>query len=1104
MRESLSPDRVYVVLIALILVVPGILRSQTPVDRLVRTLDSLSSYSINDWKASPDLKSKIAGNPALPGFDDSRWDNLRLDEKIYPDSCWIRKEIVMPEQILGRPVSGAVRLKLSVDDYGFLWVNGEAKGYFPWDGDFELTNDARPGQKFLVAVKAINTGGPLRLIRAGIEPAVMQPLKDKIADFMTSIRVGQKLLGFDTYQTNSHRKIDPGIDKSAADRAEKIRLNDLLQSAASAVDADALADGDTDRFMASLEKARAELKPAGEFAKRYTLWFDANAHIDAAWLWREGETVEVCRNTFTSVLNMMDARADFTYTQSSAAYYDWMERRYPDVFKRITERIRDGRWEIVGGMWVEPDCNLPGGESWMRHVLYGKRYFRKKFGVDVKIGYNPDSFGYNLNMPQFYADAGIDAFVTQKIGWSETNVFPYRVFWWESPDGSRILAYFPFDYVNTIDDPYKLTEQLRQFESNTGFTQMLTLFGVGDHGGGPTPDMLARLDHLKTLDIYPQVKLGTLTAYLDWLKGNDLAKVPVWKDELYLEYHQGTFTTQSETKKFNRETETLLLNAEKFSTIASLHGRPYRAGDMSEAWENVLFNQFHDILPGSGIREIYIDAAERYRASERIGNFELTGSLKTLADRVKAAPFRGGIPVTVFNPLNWERPGPVTVALPDGDDASYGVFDDAGNELPSQVLRKDKYGRDLLFMAKGIPSMGYRVYLLAVRTPSPGKASPVKSNLASTGRTLSNGILEVAIDPASGWIGSIVDKRNGREILSGEGNRLQLLEDQPRAWDAWNVGLTGVEYPTRLAKIEVVEEGPVRATVRVTREYLKPGVTKDLPTPDYPSSFFVQDISLYDGLDYVSFKTGADWWEEKTMLKVAFPVAVRDTAATYEIPYGTIRRSTLWRDSRDSAKVEVPAQRWADLSGADYGVSLLNRAKYGYDIKDNVMRLSLLRSPKWPDPTADRGMHEMEYALYPHAGDWKDANTVRRGYEYNNPLIAQTRTATGKTSTAGMDSKPAGATGGKSLPASGSFVGLEPENLILTGLKKAEDSDAWIVQWYESEGKETEAVLTLPAAPKSAVISDFLEGDRGPLHAEGKVLKVKTRAAGMRTVKITF
>jgi alpha-mannosidase len=325
-----------------------------------------------------------------------------------------------------------------------------------------------------------------------------------------------------------------------------------LQSLATQVDVQALADGKMDKFNASIASVRSQLKPISDYAKRFTLFFDANAHIDAAWLWREKETIEVCKNTFSSVLNMMSARPDFTYTQSAAAYYDWMERFYPEIFKGIRQRVQDGRWEVVGGMWVEPDCNLPSGESWARHLLYAKRYFKNKLGVDVKIGWNPDSFGYNWNMPQFYLNAGVDAFITQKIGWNETNVFPHRLFWWEGLDGSRILAYFPFDYVNTIDDPFQLVDWLRQHEANTGIAKMMILFGVGDHGGGPSLEMIDRIERLKTLDIYPQIEYGTAGQYLGWLKSQNLDKIPTWKDELYLEYHQGTYTTQAKMKEYNR------------------------------------------------------------------------------------------------------------------------------------------------------------------------------------------------------------------------------------------------------------------------------------------------------------------------------------------------------------------------------------------------------------------------------------------------------------------------------------------------------------------------------------------------------------------------
>ncbi len=1058
--------------------------ARTNVDKVVRALDSLGTVSYTDWKASPDLKALrgMTGDPTKPGFDDSKWENLKFDQNIYPDSCWLRREIVLPQRILGKPVSGPVKFLVSVDDYGFLWVNGESKGYFPWDGEFELTKEAKPGDKFLLAIKAINTGGPLRLLRAQIETEATKPFHRTLDDFSLSLQVGQKLLSFDTYQTNAHKKEDHHIDKSTLDRSEKARLNDLLQSLAARVDLDALASGSVDKFTASLDAARSQLKPIGAFAKNFTLYYDANAHIDAAWLWRDKETIEVCRNTFSSVLNMMDARPDFTYTQSAAAYYDWMERLAPDVFVKMQQRVKDGRWEIVGGMWVEPDCNMPGGESWMHHLLYSTRYFAKKFGARVKIGWNPDSFGYNWNMPEFYANAGIDAFVTQKMGWSEHNIFPYHLFWWQSADSSRVLCYFPFDYVNEVNDPARTVDQLRQFEANSGFRKMLILFGVGDHGGGPSNEMLDRIEHLKTVDVFPSIEMGTAGGYIDWLRKSDLSNLPVWNDELYLEYHQGTYTTQAKMKETNRRSEVLLTNAEKLSTLAGLYGGSYNRTDLEEAWRNVLFNQFHDLLPGSGIRENYIDAAVKYNAAGAIGTYELNKAGNLIAKQVNTAAFKKGIPVVVFNTLGWERSDPGTISLREGDNDDYALFDASGNEVLSQTVRTGKYSRQLVFRSDRIPPVGYKVYELRKQTPSAGPGS-----LTASRTVLENGSFRVTVDADSGWVKSIFDKRGNREVLKGFGGEVQLLEDRPRAWDAWNVGLTGVKYPTRFRSVEVVESGPVRATIRIVRDYLKPGVRKDPPTPEYPSSFFTQEISLYSGIDRVDFKTDADWWEEKTMIKVAFPVTVSDTAATYEIPYGSIRRSTQLRDSWDSAKVEVPGERWADLSDNDYGVSLMNRSKYGWDIKGSTIRLSLLRSPIWPDPTADRGMHTIEYSLYPHMGTWKGAGTAQRACEYNNPLIAM------------MTDVHAG-----KLPVSHSFVSLSPAALVLTELKKAEDSEAWIVQWYDATGESGNATLTLPKAPKKVVRSNFLEEDGTALAAEKNVVKVPTKKNSVATLKIYF
>jgi len=1060
-------------------------RAESNVDKVATRLATLTELSYDGWKASPDIvKGHIEGEgPARPDFDDSSWSTLAIDESIRPDSCWLRRTIVLPKTYLGRPVAGAARFKVSVDDAGYLWVNGVSKGYFAWDGDFELTTDAKPGQTFAIAIKAINTGGPLRLLRAQVSLGGADEgsaaLRQQVSDLALSLRVGQKLLSFDTYQTNARNKVDPKIDRSPIKRAEKERLGALLQEIAGHVDADALERGDVDRFTASVARARRELAPIGAFAKKFTLYLDANAHIDAAWLWRERETVQVVRNTFSSVMNMFDARSDFTYTQSSAAYYDWVERTDPALFAKIQAKAKTGRWEVIGGMWVEPDCNLPSGDSWARHLLYSKRYFRSKLGVDVTIGWNPDSFGYNANIPQLYRNAGIDAFITQKIGWNSDNVFPHRVFWWEAADGSRILTYFPFDYVNEVDDPFRLVDWVRQFEAGTGFSKMLVLFGVGDHGGGPSLEMLKRADRLATLDVYPKIEYGTVGKYLAWLRSQDLTKVPVWKDELYLEYHQGTYTTQSRMKEQNRKSEVLLTNAEKFETLATLAGGRYDGAALEEAWRNVLFNQFHDLLPGSGIREIYLDAAERYKAAGEIGHHELDRALATIAAQVDTSKATG-TPVLVFNPLAWERTDVVRVTLPGEGAGDWAVFDAKGSEIPSQIVGGGRFARDILFVAGNVPALGYATSDLRPRPPA-----VAHSPLSVSKERIENRIFNVQLDASTGWVTSIVDKRTGREVLAGPANRLQLLEDTPSAWDAWNIGLTGTEYPSTVRKVEVVESGPVRAVLRVTRDYLKPGVKKDYPTEDFPSSFFTQDVVLYDGLDRIDFTTEADWWEEHTMLKVAFPVAVSDSKATYEIPFGSIERSTGSSDPWEKAKVEVAAQRWADLSQDDYGVSLLNRAKYGHDIKGSTIRLSLLRSPKWPDPTADRGKHTIEYALYPHAGRWRDAATVRRAAEYNTPLLPV------------VVSRHPGERAGLA-----SLVSLAPERFVLTTIKKAEDSSAWILRWYETRGEGGTAEVTLPFTPKRAVMTSFLEEDGAPVPFEKNVLKVPTRGNAIVTVKV--
>lgn len=1066
-------------IILLLLFLSTIAYAQTNVDRLVEQLDLLSDASFNNWKYSTDFSLK-PDQISKPGFDDSAWQTATLNQRFTLDSCWFRKEIEIPKYIAGVPVSGGLNFLNTVDDYSYIWIDGIYKGKFGWDAETLLTDNAEPGQKFTILIKAINTGGPLRLINAKLSFGSERPLQKMIRNLSLSFRVGQKLLSFDTYQSNERVKVDPGQDLSRMKKSEKEKLGKLIQELAQKIDTEALRNGDTTLFIASAKKVIKDLKPVSDFAKKFTLQFVANAHIDAAWLWRKKETEEVTKRTFSAVMNMFKARPDFTYTQSQAALYEWMKNDYPGLFDQMKNYSDIGRWEISGGMWVEPDCNLPSGDSWGRQLLYGQKFFKKYFGKQARIGWNPDSFGYNWNLPQFMLKGGLDAFITQKIGWNDTNVFPYRLFWWQSPDGSKILTYFPFSYVNEINNPFGLVDWLRQYEANTGLTKLLVLFGVGDHGGGPSLAMMARIDQLRDLYIYPAIEFNTAQNYIDWVRKQDLSRLPTWNDELYLEYHRGTATTQSNTKKWNRLNEVYLTNAEKINSFSTLSGGINLADKIKEAWKTVLFNQFHDILPGSSIREVYIDSEIDYKDAFDLTSFALNESVAHLSSNINTSSIKEGKAILVFNPLSWQRTDVARVTLPKGDENSYTVFDLNGNQIPSQVEQKDQLTREIIFIANDIPSLGYKTFVLK-------KSAHTQYNKSdSSGDVIENEFFTIKVDTKTGLLTSVYDKNLNKELLKGTGNRLQLLEDLPSAWDAWNIGLTGKEFPSTFRNVSMIDNGPVKSVIRITRDYLKPGVVKSFPTEDYPNTFFTQDLILYKGIDRIDFKTDVEWFEDKTMLKVAFDFNVSDTLATYEIPFGTIKRSTTLKAQWDKGKWEVNAQKWADLSNDDFGISLLNKSKYGYDTRGNVMRLSLLRSPKWPDPTADRGYHTFEYALYPHKGRVEQSQTVFKGYEFNYPLITYiTESHTG------------------TLPIEKSFLRIEPKNVIVTSIKHSDDNEKdLIITLYESKGINTKVEIDLPFIPSKILETDFLEEDGRIINFSGSKVRFDIKGKETKLIKL--
>ncbi len=1082
---------------------------QQEIQNRINEIESLLDDEISLWR----IKKGEAPSGGLAEFDDSNWETIRNRTTIRDKVFWLRQAFNVPESFAGVKTQGS-----KIDLLCTLRGAGKFKGKFFCNGELEesfelefgnhvtevkkellLKSAAQSGEKILLAFRFENLGRLPLLEKKEVEPGTFFQIREArfkieaaqdahrlLSGFLLDLKIGSSLLNLLPLKGRPQRQERPVSHayQQLASSKEFQKLRERFEKALMTFDMESLQNGQFSEVRSSLDKFYKNVKAISRFAKNYSIFIAGNSHIDLAWLWRWRETVEVAKETFSTIMDNMEEYPEIVYIQSQAQAYKWMEEYYPEVFERIKEKIKEGRWEVIGGMWAEPDCNLIDGESFIRQILYGKRYFKEKFGIDVKIGWNPDSFGYNWNMPQFFKKSGIDSFVTQKISWNDTNVFPYFFFWWEAPDGSRILSYFPpTGYVGRLYAE-RMVNGLIQFEKNTGEKDVFILYGLGNHGGGPNREMLNRARGYEKQSIFPRIKHSQFSQYLKKIKKTDLESLPVWRDELYLEYHRGTYTTQAETKKFNRKSEVLLSNAEKISSLAFLFGKDYGHKNLKDAWEKVLMNQFHDILPGSSINPVYEDAKKSYLDAQYLAKKELFESLRYIAEKIDTSQGKKGIPLIVLNSLSWERDGVIKIKLPAELQGEAKVLSDSGEEIPSQVITSPE-GTILCLIAKGVPALGYKTYKI-----QKGKGQTYTSSLKVRETTLENRYFQVTLHPQTGNIISIFDKLEKREVLAplGQGNELQLMEDIPDRWDAWNIGYTGRHWKLDKAEsIKLEKKGPVMASFKVERSYLGFSKAKRQPTPYFPSSFFTQEIILYEDIPRLDVEMKADWWEDHVLLKVAFPVDVETGKAIYEIPFAHVARPTARNTDWEKARFEVPAIRWADLSDGKYGVSLLNDSKYGYDIKDNVIRLTLLRSPLWPDPMADRGKHKFSYGLYPHKGDWKEADTVLRGYEFNYPLQAFI-----------TDSHPG------DLPPSFTFFKTSPSNIILVTVKKAEDRESLILRLYESEGKETEALVEFFRTPNKIYELDLLENRLHSVPAKENSLSLKFGKSEIKTLEFVY
>jgi alpha-mannosidase len=1123
-------------------------------------LDRLRSLSqvdiLTDWRM-------YRGGIAVAA-DSSRWELVSLNEKgqiawdLGRQEIWLAQKLVMPIDVQSYPVT-SLSCRLAVTwwaEVAQVFVNGELVqegDVFDHSPRVLLMPSVVPGTSIDVRLRLVSPGHDIgalmrsRLVYESSDAADPEPgwLADEFAVIVKQVS------SFNPSQLGEVAAIIDRIDYNLL-KVDSHQFIAHVLELKHQIKAIFGCGGDLPTPLGGSPDQQPYGHPSEEGILGKTIQLLGHAHLDMAWLWEVAETWEVAERTFRSSLKLQQLFPDLTFCHSTPALYEWMELHQPEVFAGICQQVQAGNWEIVGGMWIEPDLNLISGESIARQMIYGQASDRSRFGALTRVAWLPDTFGFCQQLPQLLRQGGIDYFVTQKFLWNDTTKFPHQLFWWEAPDGSRVLSLMSSAIGEGID-PLKMIDYACEWQTNTGISESLYLFGVGDHGGGPTRDMLELADRWSKSDVFPDLEFTTAVKYLDKLASRaDSQLLPVWKDELYLEFHRGCFTTHADQKRSNRQCEDLLYQAELWSSLACIVSQQSYPDELKlqieTAWKQTLFNQFHDIIPGTAIEPVYVTANEGWANVERVTTQMISDALSQISDRIMlpTAPTDGAIPIAIFNALNWKRTEVIKYPLdpPDprlleevGDLRAWQVFDADGQLLQSQLSAEH-----ILFLAADLPSVGYSLFWLApapthllsegrrfanggagggsitfvapqidgntsfggdlLPYPSPplikrlaprgfpaqgietrqgreqeekppclvqhmrrkpprgcirfirgvGGVTPSQPESVSTETVGSsdfifkNQYVQIEIDRETGDIARIFDRVNQHEILRSTGaNQLQAFQDGGQYWDAWNIDPQYAAHPlppSQLKSIEWIENGAIRQRLRVVRELA--------------GCEFYQDYILDAHSSIVRIETTVDWQAEHVLIKANFPLNLTADISTAETACGAIDRTTKPETVAEQAKWELPMHRWVDLtdnSGA-YGVSLLNDCKYGFDAGTDYLRLTLLRSSKWPDPIADRGYHEFTCAIYPHSGTWQAAQTVQKGLELNSPLQVvrvdrvASPTANRKTTAA-------------HLQASHSLIDLHAQNLVLMAFKPSDTTaQAWILRCYECHGMEANLVLT--------------------------------------------
>ena len=950
-------------------------------------------------------------------------------------TSWFRVTGTVPPEWAGRRVE-------AVFDLGFVgdWPGNQAealvydeggrplKGVSPRNQYVPIAHPAQGGERVALLVEAAANPD---ILAGGFRPT---PLGDKEtagdAPLYRMVRADLAVLDEDVWHLALDMEVLDELMRELA--VTDPRRHEILRALERALD---VLDGQG--VAAGAAQARDLLVPVlsrPAHGSAHTLSAVGHAHIDSAWLWPLRETVRKTSRTFANVTALAAEYDEFVFACSQAQQYAWVKERYPEIYERIRATIKAGQWVPVGGMWVEADGNLPGGEALARQLVHGKRFFLDEFGVECEGVWLPDSFGYTAAYPQLARLAGMRWFLTQKLSWNDTNALPHHTFWWEGIDGSRVFTHFPpVDTYNVMFSGAEVAHAVRNYAEKGRGSRSLAPFGHGDGGGGPTREMLERARRLRDLEGSARVVIEHPDTFFRAAQA-EYPDAPVWSGELYLELHRATYTSQARTKAGNRRSEHLLREAELWAASAAVHsGLDYPYEALDRLWKVVLLNQFHDILPGSSIAWVHREAEATYA----LAGAELEGIIATATGALAGE-------AAVFNAGPYQRSEVVTV--PDG--------------MPGAQRLAD--GRAAAFVT--VPAGG------AVRLDAVAPPLPVAVTATGGGIVLDNGLVRVEVD-GDGLLASVRDLHAGREVLAPDsrGNLLQLHPDLPSEWDAWDIERQYRHQHTDLTACEsvrVLEAGPLLGSVRIERSF--------------GDSRIVQTVSVRAGSRRIDVVTDLDWTERQKILKVAFPLDVHADRSAAEIQFGHVFRPTHVNTSWDAARFEVFAHRWIHVGEAGYGVAVLTDSTYGYDAgratrtdggTTTTVRLSLVRAPQSPDPHADRGRHRFTYALLPGAGI---GDAVAEGYALNLPLRA--------------------IAAGSATPAA-PLVGIDGDAVTVEAVKLADDRGGdVIVRLYESRGGRANAKLHTGFPLARAEVVDLLErpspGGALPIEPDGGIALV--------------